>query len=323
VTIRFPRVLVTGASGFIGQPLVAALSNAGYTVRAGTRDRRAQRVPSGAETVLMPDLAQPVDWAPLVSGIDAVIHLAGIAHAGPDITEAAYDRVNHRATADLVEAAKAAGARHFVFMSSIRAQSGPAADLPLTESNQARPTDAYGRSKLAAEDAMRASGVAYTILRPVLVYGPGAKGNLASLMRLALSPLPLPFGRFDNRRSLLGIANLIAAVRFALEDARAANETFIASDPDALGLADIISILRGAAGHGPRLVSVPPALLAAALRLLGQGESLDRLAGTLVAEPAKLMAAGWRPVIDTATGLAEMVQAASPRKSGTASRSTP
>lgn len=303
-----PRVLVTGASGFIGGPLVAALANAGYAVRAAVRDRRGQSFPSGVEIAALPDLAAPIDWSPLAAGMDAIVHLAGIAHVGPDVPEAAYDRVNHLATADLARASAAAGVKRFVFVSSIRAQTGAVADRPLSETNNAQPTDAYGRSKLAAEAAVRGSSVPFTILRPVLVYGPGAKGNLASLTRLAALPVPMPFGRLTNRRSMLALSNLIAAARFALDDARAANETFIVSDPDALSVAETISVLRAALKRNPALLNVPPGLLATMLGAIGQRASFERLSGTLIAEPAKLMAAGWRPVVDTKIALQEMAQ---------------
>lgn len=317
------RVLVTGASGFIGRPLTAALTQAGYGVRAAVRDRRGEQFRSGVDVAMQPDLAGPVDWAPLVAGMDALVHLAGIAHVGPDVPEATYDRVNHLATAELARAAAAAGVRRFVFMSSTRAQAGAASDEPLIESAAPRPTDAYGRSKLAAEAAVRAAGIPSTILRPALVYGLGAKGNFASLMRVAALPVPLPFGAFANRRSFLALDNLLAAVRFALEDPRAGNETFLVADRQAISLAQLVSLLRAAAGRKPWLVRVPPALLKIALGMMGQRDSFERLAGTLVAEPHKLIAAGWQPVVETETAIARMVQAASPRKSGTASRSTP
>jgi len=317
------RVLVTGASGFIGRPLTAALAQAGYNVRAAVRDRRGRQFPSGVEIAILPDLARPVDWAPLVAGMDAGVHLAGIAHVGPDVPEAIYDRVNHLATAELARAAAAAGVRRFVLMSSTRAQVGAASPEPLTENAAPLPTDAYGRSKLAAEAAVRTAGMPWTILRPALVYGPGAKGNFASLMRVATLPVPLPFGAFSNRRSFLALDNLIAAVRFALEDPRAANETFLVADRQAISLGQLVSLLRAAAGRSPWLLPVPPVLLKIALTMMGQRDSFERLAGTLVAEPHKLIAAGWQPVTDTQTAIDRMVQAASPRKSGTASRSTP
>lgn len=317
------KVLVTGASGSIGRPLTSALLGAGYTVRAAVRDRRCLTFPHGVEFALLQDLAGPVDWPPLVAGMDAVVHLAGIAHVGPEIPNAIYDRVNHLATAAVADAALKAGVRRFVLMSSTRAQAGATSAEPLTESAEPHPTDAYGRSKLAAEAAVRAAGVPYTILRPALVYGPGAKGNFASLIRLAAWPVPLPFAALSNRRSLLALDNLIAAVRFALEDTRAENETFLVADPNAISVRELVSLLRVAAGRKPWLVPVPPGLLKTALSLTGKRDMFERIAGTLVAEPEKLLAAGWQPVIDTETAIARMVQAASPRKSGTASRSTP
>jgi UDP-glucose 4-epimerase len=174
---------------------------------------------SSIEPAALPDLATTVDWNPLLSGMDAVIHLAGIAHAGTDIPEATYDRINRRATEDLAQAASASGVRHFIFMSSIRAQSGPTAPGPLNETEPARPTDGYGRSKLAAEAAVGKSGVPFTILRPVVIYGPGVKANLESLTAFADSPWPLPFGRFRNLRSLLAMENLVSAIEFLLRSA--------------------------------------------------------------------------------------------------------
>jgi len=126
------------------------------------------------------------------------------------------------------------------------------------------------------------------------------------LMRLAGLPIPMPFGRLTNRRSMLALDNLIAAIRFALEDARAADATFIVADPDALSVAETIAILRATLGRDPALLAVPPALLSIVLGLLGQRASFERLAGPLIAEPVKLMAAGWRPVVDTKAALRAM-----------------
>ena len=315
------KVLVTGASGLIGRPLTAALADAGHHVRVAVR--RAQIFPDGVEVARIDDLAGDIDWPPLLAGMEAVVHLAGIAHIGTDVSDETYDRVNRLATAALARAAAAAAIKRFVFVSSIRAQSGTCAGQPLTESDPPRPTEAYGRSKLAAEEAVRASGVPYTILRPVLVYGRGAKGNLASLLRLARLPLPLPFGRLENKRSLLGVDNLIAAIRFALEAERAANETFIVSDTQSVSVADIVAICRAAIGRKPNLLSVPPNLFVGLFAFAGQQEKWNRLAGALEAPPEKLLAAGWRPVTDTRSGLTALLQAASPPKSGTASRNTP
>jgi len=317
------RVLVTGASGFIGRPLCAVLAAAGHAVRAAVHDRRVEDFPPGVAVVRLPDLAGPVDWAPFIDGMDAVVHLAGIAHAGPEVAEEAYDRVNHVATAAFARAAAGANVQRFVFVSSIGAQSAATADRPLSEADSPRPAKAYGRAKLAAETAVRTAGVRYTILRPMLVYGPDPKGNIARLKWLSGLPIPLPFGSLAKRRSLLALDNLIGAIRFALEDPRALNETFIVADAETVSVAEIVTTLRTAAGRRPALIAVPPGLLAFAFSLIGQRDKWDQLAGSLVAEPKKLMAAGWRPTVDTRSALAAMVQAASPPKSGTASRSAP
>ena len=213
------RILVTGASGFVGRALVAELADAGHSVRAAMR-QPADIFPRSVEVIAVSDLTRPVEWRPLLKDIDTVVHLAGIAHAGPEIAEQAYDRVNRLATAELAGAAKVMGIKHLVFMSSIRAQSGPASHGILRETDAARPTDFYGRSKLAAEDAVRAAGVPFTILRPVLIYGPDVKGNFARLMALARKPWPLPLGLCRNRRSLLARRNLIDAVHFAVASVR-------------------------------------------------------------------------------------------------------
>ena len=300
------RVLVTGASGFIGRALVAALAAAGYRIRAAMR--RPERTSDQIESVALPDLSAPIDWAPLLDGCDAVIHLAGIAHVGPQIAHANYERVIRTATADLARSAAAARIGHFIYMSSIRAQSGPFADHVLSESDAPKPTDSYGRAKLAAEAAVTSAGLPYTTLRPVLVYGPGAKGNLATLMRL--SRLPFSFASFTNRRSLLARDNLIAAIRFALETQAARNQTYIVADPVAPTLAEMVRDMRAARGGGRVLVPIPASLIRAGLSALGRRDLWDRVAGDLVVDPGKLIAAGWRPVIATTAGLASMVRGA-------------
>jgi UDP-glucose 4-epimerase len=316
------RILITGASGFVGRALTIALSPH-HRIRAAARNPA--QVPTGPniEAVALPDLAASCDFGSLLGGIDAIVHLAGIAHIGPGVSAARYDRVNHLATAELAQAAARAGVGRFIFASSIRAQSGAAADHVLSETDTPHPTDAYGRSKLAAEAAVRGAGVAFTILRPVLIYGADAKGNLASLLRLAALPVPLPFGGFANRRSLIALDNLIEAIRFVLATPKTAGETYIVADPlPAPAFGEIIAMLRAAQGRPSMLFPVPAALFRWPLAAIGRSDVWDRLGGELIANPKKLIAAGWHPPLSTQAGLIAMAQAASPRKSGTASRIT-
>jgi nucleoside-diphosphate-sugar epimerase len=300
-------VLVTGSSGFVGRPLVAALAGAGHEVIAASRNPHAAAFPDRVRLARLPDLEQAVDWAPLLAGVTHVVHLAGVAHRGSAGSDAMYDRINHRAVADLAAAAAKAGVARLIFISSIGSQSGAASDEVLSEADEPRPTTAYGRAKLAAEVALRASGMAHTILRPVLMYGPDAPGNMGALVRLAAAPWPLPFATLTGRRSLLAVDNLISAIEFAMKSPATTNETYVIADTDALALPDIIRVLRAAIDRPSRLFAVPQPLLANGLRLIGREELWRRLGGSLVVSPAKLIAAGWRPAVATRDGLTVMM----------------
>jgi nucleoside-diphosphate-sugar epimerase len=213
--VKAKRVLVTGASGFIGKPLVAALLRTGYVVRVATR--RSLSFPNPIDEVIIPDLANPVEWKPILRGIDIVVHLAGLAHTDEsNLPFDEFDRINWIATLRLANAAKKARVKHFVYISSVRAQVGPFAAQIVRERDRPQPTDPYGRSKLAAEHAIRSVHLPFTVLRPVVVYGPHTRGNFGVLVRLASLPLPLPVKGLSARRSLLGIDNLVSAIIYLL-----------------------------------------------------------------------------------------------------------
>ena len=302
------RVLITGASGFVGRALTPALSNAGYAVRAAARDP--STIPSTVIHALpLPDLARPVDWRPLLADVDAVIHLAGLAHVSKDIPDERYDAINRIATKSLaLAAAMTPHIKRLIFVSSIRAQTGPSSDHVLTEDDVAAPTDAYGRSKLAAEAFVRGYGVPATILRPVVIYGPEARANVAQLMKIAALPFPLPFGAFRNKRSMLALANMVSAIQFVLEHDKTVGQTYVVADQTPVSLADMIALMRKASNRTPRLISVPPDWIGRALRASGQPDIWERIGSSLVADAAKLRAAGWHPAVDTPEALAAMVR---------------
>jgi len=302
------RVLVTGANGFIGRSLLPAFVPFGHQVRAAVRDASAASFPANVEVREHGDLSRDVDWSPLLDGCDAVVHLAGIAHIGAGVPDDAYDRVNHRATGNLARAAKAAGVGRFVFISSIRAQSGPTADHVLTESDAPHPADAYGKSKLAAETALRQMDMPHTILRPVLVYGPGAKGNFAEMVKYAAMPIPLPFANLTTERSLIGLSSVIQSIIFALVSPNAVNQTFIVADPSPISVAAMITALRRGLDRKPGLFSIPRPVLRAVLTMAGKRDALERIDGQLVASGAKLVAAGWQAPPDTASSLTALAQ---------------
>jgi nucleoside-diphosphate-sugar epimerase len=285
-------VLVTGSDGFVGRHLVPYLAARGYKVIAASR-AASPFDDQNIVTIRLPDLAEPFNWQPLLKQCDAVVHLAGIAHTSADDT--LYERVNHRATAELANAAFHC-ARQLVFVSSILAQAGSFSDHELTEDDIPTPTTAYGRSKLAAEQAIRATGACFTILRPVVIYGEGEKGNFAIVHRISCLPIPLPFGALTAKRSVLSIENFNSAVVTALINPRARGETFIVSDPTPLTIAELIARYRARLHKSPWLIPVPERWLERFLKAVGQGAIWERIGQPLVARPRKLLALGWTPL---------------------------
>lgn len=298
------RILLTGASGFVGRHLLQDLAARGYRVR--TAGRGAAPIIPEAEHVAIGDLGTPIDWRPLLQGVDHIVHSAGLAHADSATPEERYRAVNTQATLALAQAAQAAGIRRFVFLSSIRAQSGPVSDRMLSESEPSAPTDAYGRSKLAAEQGLAGLDLDWVALRPVLVYGPGVKANMAALLKLARLPVPLPLGGLSAKRSLLAIENLAEAVAFALTESCPARRSYIVADPEPLSVAQMLVAMRAGLGRGPGLIPVPSSWLALAARLAGRAGAYERLANGLVASPAALISAGWRPSVETRAALARL-----------------
>lgn len=282
------HILMTGASGFIGRHLVRYLADRGHRIRA------ASRLPLPAsqnvEHAVIADMNRSVKWSDYLTDIDAVIHLAGVAHRSAPDDE--MMRLNTQVTIELAESAAKAHVKQFIFVSSIAAQTGPSAPSVLTETDRPQGLNAYGRSKLEAEMALSKLHLPLTILRPVAVYGPNAKGNFASLKKLARLPLPLPFGAITAKRSILSIENLNTAVACVLSNAKAIGETFIVADPDPKSISDMLSDIREAHGQRPRLFNVPAFLLEPALRAAGVWE---KIGCPLVVNPQKLMALGWQP----------------------------
>jgi UDP-glucose 4-epimerase len=302
------RVLITGASGFIGRRLTGALAKMGWQVRAASRDSSTIQTASGVERVAMPDLERPVDWPALLDGASHVVHLAGIAHAPGSLPDKLYTRVNADAAGELAEAARGRIER-LVLISSVRAQAGLSADHPITEKDAALPTDAYGRSKLAAERLIAQSGVTFTVLRPAVVYGKGVKGNIASLATLAKTPMPLPFAGLGNRRSLLALENFVSAISLVLVSEQAADETFLVADAEPISVADLVVAMREGLGRPPHLVKVPLGAVKRLMKSFGREAEWERISGDFVIDASKLMEIGWRPAVATRDGIARMMRA--------------
>jgi nucleoside-diphosphate-sugar epimerase len=256
------RVLVTGASGFIGGHVLPALVANGHVVFA------ASRAPGGRanfEWCTAPELGPEANWSDCLRDIEAVVHLAGLAQVGSARVDSAvgrrYQRINVDGTRTLARQAAAAGVKQFIYLSSCHAVAAESDEM-LTRDTLPQPVSIYGRSKLAGEEAVRrelaGTGCQWTILRPPAVYGPGNQANLARLARLVQSGLPLPFAGIDNRRSFLGVANLAdLVVRCCLGNPRAFEKVYYPADDRDVSTPELIGLLANSAGRPPRLFALP------------------------------------------------------------------
>jgi nucleoside-diphosphate-sugar epimerase len=271
--------------------------------------RHPSAVPMQCASAVIGDLARPRNMSAALEGVDAVIHSAGFTHGMSGIPEDDYRLLNTEATIGLARAARRAGAKRFVFLSSIRAQSGPTAETVLTEADDPNPTDAYGRSKLAAERGLAELDLDWVSLRAALVYGPGVKGNIAQLMRLARLPLPLPLRSIGGRRSLLALENLSAAIEVVLTTPGPLRRPFIAADREVLTIDEMIAAMRDGLGRRPNVFAVSPVLLRLLFRSFGHDNIYRRMSGSLVADPSALIGLGWAPPLNTADGLCRLMRA--------------
>jgi len=312
------RVLVTGATGFVGRALLPRLLEQGWVVRAAVR-RPDAALPEGVEAVVAGDLEAGVDWRPALEGVDLVVHLAARVHVmgetGMDVLER-YRRTNVAATRRLAEAARAAGVRRFLLMSSVKAM-GEGGGAPFTEATPPAPADPYGVSKLEAEAALCAAAgdaagdaMEWVVLRPPLVYGPGVGANFGKLLTLARRGVPLPLGAVRNRRGLIFVGNLADAVIRCLTHPGAAGRCFLIQDGEPLAVPELVRRLAACFGRRALLVPVPVALLRLAARVLGARAAFDRLCGSLEVDDSALRrATGWTPPFTVDEGLRATVDA--------------
>jgi nucleoside-diphosphate-sugar epimerase len=283
-----PRVLVTGCNGFVGSHLLRQLANCGYPMRGAVRQKWASTSDT-IETVEVGDFTLATDWSQALKDIDCVVHCAARAHVLKDThadPEAAFLATNTHATLHLARQSVAAGVRRLVFVSSIGVNGQETADRPFSHQDEAAPTTAYARSKWAAEvDLMQLSeetGLQVVIVRPPLVRGIGAKGNLAVLERAISLGLPLPLGSVrHNRRDFVSIDTLCSLLELCLRHPLAPGNTFLVCDGAPLSTADLIREMGQAVGKSARLLPFPPALLKLGLELTGRGHMASQLLGNL------------------------------------------
>jgi nucleoside-diphosphate-sugar epimerase len=291
------EIVVTGATGFVGEALCAALPTRGFGVR------RAVRVARRAGDHALGDFGPHTPWPAVLEGASCIMHLAARTHVLHDTAadpDAAYRAINVDATVHLARSALKAGVKQFVFLSSIKVNGEATTGVPFTEQSVAQPLDAYGRSKLEAEqvlaDITRGTDMALTVLRPPLVYGPGVKANFLRLMRFAARGVPLPLAGIHNRRSLVYLGNLVDALVTCAENRAAHGRTFLVSDTEAPSTPELIRRMAGALHTRPRLFSVPLLMLKAGTALLGRADQWRRLSDSLEIDASAVrQALNWSP----------------------------
>lgn len=279
-------ILVTGASGFIGSALVDALLARGVAVRGTVRHGKAE---SPIPLYATGDLERNGDWNEAVCGVRCIVHLANRAHvldaSSTENERAAFHRVNVEATENLALAAVNAGVERLVFVSSIGVLGAARRGRIFDDETPANPAEPYTISKLQAEQALHAvardSNLDLVIVRPPMVYGSGAPGNLQRLMRLIARGVPLPNPLPENRRSLIYIRNFVEFLQLCCEHPAATNNTFVVADDETVSTGGIIRLLAQGMGRTPRLVPVPAVLLASAAFALGKRQMYQKVYGSL------------------------------------------
>ncbi len=309
-------VLLTGASGFVGCAVLESAKRRGVDMRPVFRSLDSAK--GHPEASLVPELDCEADWAEALQGVDVVIHAAARARFMREevldpLTE--YRRVNVQGTSNLARQASTAGVRRFVFISSIKVNGeATSPDRPFAADDAPAPEDAYGISKAEAETELRRiaqeTGMEVTIIRPPLIYGPGVKGNLSILINWVRQGLPMPLGAVaHNRRSLVGLENLVDLIWVCVEHPKAANQTFLISDGEDLSTTELLRKIGKALSRPARLLWMPAGLIAFTANILGKREIAQRLLGSLQVDISKTCELlNWQPSVSLDEGLRRAVE---------------
>lgn len=299
------KILLTGSSGFVGAALLAHLVKSGFQVTAALR-HPSRRVSAPVQAIAVGDLLPDTDWSKALSEVGVVIHAAARVHimneeAADPLKE--FRRVNVDGTLRLASQAAEAGVRRFVFISSIKVN-GEETELgkPYTADDAPAPVDSYGISKLEAEQGLLAlaaeTGMEVTIIRPVLVYGPGVKANFLSMMGWLSKRVPLPLGAIHNKRSMVALDNLVDLIATCIEHPAAANQVFLVSDGEDLSTTELLKRTARALGKPALLLPLSPFLLSKAAGMLGKPGIAQRLCGSLQVDIGKTKTLlNWTPPV--------------------------
>ncbi len=306
------KVLVTGAAGFVGSALMYSLKQRDHINPIGIVRHQLSDplIPYSINSV--GDMDNATDWTSVLSGIQVIIHTVGRAHVMNDSAEDPLDEyrsVNVGVTINLARQAAEAGVKRFIYISSIKVNGEQSAEgKPFTADDIPLPEDPYGISKFEAERGLQelaeSTGMDIVIIRPPLVYGPGVKGNFASMVRLVGKGLPLPLGAVYNKRTLVALDNLVDLIVTCVDHPAAANQVFLAGDAEDLSTTELLRGVAKAMGKPCRLVPVPSFILRLGAILLGKKALAQRLLGSLrvdISKNSELL--GWKPPLTVEEGL--------------------
>lgn len=310
------NILVTGASGFIGNALCRRLLAEGWKVRGTIRSASKKALlPPEIDIVVIKSIGPSTDWDTALDGIDTVVHLAGRVHVRDDNSAdsmADYRNTNVAGTRRLAQFAGSKEVRRFIYVSSIKVN-GDGKSGPYTAEDRPEPADPYGLSKLEAEQELLSiadkTGLEVAILRPSLVYGPGVKANFLQLIKLIDRGFPLPLASVKNHRSFIFLGNLVDAILICIIHPEAAGKTFVLSDGIEISTSELILKVSAALGKPSRLFPCPPVFLRFLGRITGRSNSVGRLLGSLSVDNSKICTdLGWKPPFSMEEGLKETVR---------------
>ena len=308
-------ILVTGASGFVGNALCFHLAINRQIVSGAVRNMPEKKIP-GVDYYIVPSMDSSTDWRVALDGVDKIVHCAARVHvmneSEVDVLQA-YREVNVKGTTRLVEQALDNGLKRFIYLSSIKVNGENTVNQVFRAEDPPAPTDPYSISKWEAEKNLQniavETGLEVVIIRPPLVYGPGVGANFYRLMQILKLGVPLPFGAIQNSRSLVALDNLIDLIVTCLNHHRAANQTFLVSDGKDLSTTNLLLQIANALGRPARLIPINVSFLWTVARLLGRIDLAQRLCGSLQVDINKTRNfLNWSPPVSSDESLRKTVR---------------
>jgi nucleoside-diphosphate-sugar epimerase len=312
------RILVTGFNGFIGQNIYRELIKLNYFVRGAIRSLDSLLINNNIKYISVGNIDSETNWDYALEGIDCVIHCAGKAHAiNKKVELDIYRVVNRDGAKHLAEQAAKAGVKRLIFLSSVKVN-GESTDKPngtkiFTYNDIPNPQDNYAISKFEAERALwevsSKTGLEVVVVRLPLVYGYGVKGNLERLIKFINSKIPMPFGGIQNKRSLIGIDNLLDVLVRCVQHPDIAGKTFLVSDEEDLSTPKLISLIASTMGQPAKLFTVPSFLLKFLGFVIGKQSEISRLTGSLQIDNSYVREIlNWTPPVSVEEGIRRMVK---------------